>query len=69
LQPMQHPSLGQIAQMQTPLRLSDDLPPALTPAPSLGADTATLLTDRLGLSQDAIAKLAAQGAIKLASAE
>jgi len=27
------------------------------------------LTDRLGLSQDAIAKLAAQGAIKLASAE
>ena len=69
LQPMQHPSLGQIAQMQTPLRISDDLPPALTPAPSLGADTATLLTDRLGLSQDAIAKLAAQGAIKLASAE
>jgi crotonobetainyl-CoA:carnitine CoA-transferase CaiB-like acyl-CoA transferase len=60
-----HDSLGTIARMQTPLRLSEDTPPALTDPASLGAHSSEVLHDLLGLSQDDIATLVKQGAIAI----
>jgi formyl-CoA transferase len=60
-----HDSLGMIAQMQTPLRLSGDTPPPLTSPPGLGADSSAVLHDLLGLSQADIKALVEQGAIAI----
>ncbi|MDG1114709.1 MAG: CoA transferase [Pseudomonadales bacterium] len=60
-----HEALGIIAQMQTPLRLSDDTPPELTGAPPLGANTREVLHDLLGLSHADIATLVDQEAIAI----
>jgi crotonobetainyl-CoA:carnitine CoA-transferase CaiB-like acyl-CoA transferase len=54
-----------IAQMQTPLRLSGDTPPALTSPAALGADSSEVLHELLGLSQADMATLVEQGAIAL----
>ena len=60
-----HETLGMIAQMQTPLRLSGDTPPALTSPAALGADSSQVLHELLGLSQADMATLVEQGAIAL----
>jgi len=60
-----HETLGMIAQMQTPLRLSGDTPPALTSPAALGADSSEVLHELLGLSQADMATLVEQGAIAL----
>jgi CoA:oxalate CoA-transferase len=60
-----HEALGVIAQMRTPLRLSDDTPPELTSAPPLGANTTEVLRDLLGLSHADIATLVGQEAIAI----
>ncbi len=45
-----HPELGRIAVQQSPLRFDGVTPVRLTPSRSLGADTAAVLSDRLGWS-------------------
>ena len=64
LQPKEHPSFGLIAQMQTPIRISDDHPPELGDVPELGEHTRSVLHDLLILSDAEVSALAAQGAIK-----
>ena len=69
LKSTEHTILGEIAQMQTPLRISDHTPPALTPPPELGADTAAVLTEYLGLTAAQLTALVAEGAIVIPQAE
>ena len=64
LQPKEHPSFGLIAQMQTPIRISDDHPPELGDVPELGEHTRPVLHDLLRLSDAEVSALEAQGAIK-----
>lgn len=63
LQRRMHPTLGEIAQIHTPLRYRDIDPPALTDAPELGAATAAVLAELAGLDDAAIAQLRRDGAI------
>ncbi|MCP5183023.1 MAG: CoA transferase [Pseudomonadales bacterium] len=58
-----HPVLGDIPQAHTPLRFRDLQPPALTDVPELGADTARLLGELLGLDAQDVALLQAAEAI------
>ncbi len=61
-----HPTLGEVRHQPSPLKLSGwDLPDRH--APLLGEHTASVLRERLGLSGDEIAALAADGAIGLPS--
>ena len=63
LTPFDHPDLGPITAMTSPLRF-DGLPPAaLTPSPRLGADNADVYGGLLGLSADEIAALENDGVI------
>ena len=64
LKPKDHPSLGTIAQMQTPIRISDDHPPELGDVPDLGEHTHSILRDLLSLSDAEVSALEEQGAIK-----
>lgn len=54
LQWQNHPELGQIVVQHSPLRFAGVTPCALEPSHALGADTAAVLRDRLGWSEDAI---------------
>ena len=57
-----HPTVGEVRYQPSPLKLSDwDLPDRH--APLLGEHTASVLSERLGLSGDEVAALAADGAI------
>ncbi len=58
-----HAGLGEISQMQTPIRFRDIDPPALTDPPVLGADTDRVLGELAGLSAEALAALHGKGAI------
>lgn len=58
-----HPGLGEIAQMQTPIRFRDIEPPALNDPPALGQDTDRVLEELAGLSAEALAGLRDEGAI------
>lgn len=58
LQWQNHPDLGRIVVQHSPLRFDGDEPCKLEPSHGLGADTAEILSRRLGLSPDEIAQLA-----------
>lgn len=58
-----HPTLGEIAQPQTPLRFRDIDPPELQDVRALGEDTDRVLTDLLGLETDEISRLRSAEAI------
>ncbi|MYB04594.1 MAG: CoA transferase, partial [Acidimicrobiaceae bacterium] len=57
-----HPTLGEVRYQPSPMKLSGWQQPDRH-APMLGEDTATVLSERLGLSADEIDVLAAEGAI------
>ena len=59
----QHEAMGEIAQMQTPIRFRDIDPPVLTDPPTLGANTDEVLAELAGVSDEALAKLRDSGAI------
>ena len=63
LQMRQHASLGEIAQLQTPLRFRDIDPPELTDPPELGAHTADVLAEFAEVDATELAELRAQEAI------
>lgn len=52
-----HPQLGEIAQLQTPLRYRDIDPPPLTDAPELGRDTAQVLAELADVDDDELKRL------------
>jgi crotonobetainyl-CoA:carnitine CoA-transferase CaiB-like acyl-CoA transferase len=62
-----HPSLGLIAQMQTPTRISDDQPPEPGRVPELGEHTRSILNDLLNLSDAKVSALETRGAVKTES--
>jgi crotonobetainyl-CoA:carnitine CoA-transferase CaiB-like acyl-CoA transferase len=62
-----HPLSGTVPQVRAPLRLSETALEYASAPPLLGADTATVLHDRLGLDDDALERLAAEGVIGLQS--
>jgi CoA:oxalate CoA-transferase len=57
LQHQDHPTLGRIIVQQSPLRFDGAPLPALTPSRDLGADTRAVLRDRLGLTEEAAARV------------
>jgi crotonobetainyl-CoA:carnitine CoA-transferase CaiB-like acyl-CoA transferase len=59
----EHVHLGEIAQMQTPLRFRDIDPPALSDAPELGNATASVLAELAGVEAEELAALRAEEAI------
>jgi formyl-CoA transferase len=58
LQWQDHPDLGRIVVQHSPLRFAGSEPRPLQPSRSLGADTAEVLAELLGLSAEAVAQLA-----------
>jgi CoA:oxalate CoA-transferase len=63
LEKRQHPHLGEIAQMHTPLRFSDIDPPELTAAPELGSATAAVLAEFAGVDEQELERLRANEAV------
>jgi len=59
-----HPVAGTIKAVGPPVRLSDTPGSVRTPAPLLGQHTAQVLRERLGMSEDDIARLQAQRVIR-----
>ncbi|MFZ4487186.1 MAG: CaiB/BaiF CoA transferase family protein [Candidatus Nanopelagicales bacterium] len=57
-----HPAFGDVTHAASPLRVGDE-PQVRLPAPALGADTRTVLTDLLGYDASRIAQLAKDGVI------
>ena len=62
-----HPSLGLIAQMQTPIRISDDQPPELGRVPEPGEHDRSILNDLLNLNDAKVSALETRGAVKTES--
>jgi formyl-CoA transferase len=60
-----HPLAGTVPQVGTPIRFSATPPEYDRPPPLLGQHTAAVLRDRLAMSDEAIAQLAAHGVIGL----
>jgi crotonobetainyl-CoA:carnitine CoA-transferase CaiB-like acyl-CoA transferase len=58
-----HPTLGEIAQIHTPLRFRDIDPPALTDPPELGAATADVLAELAGVDAAELARLRDAGVV------
>jgi crotonobetainyl-CoA:carnitine CoA-transferase CaiB-like acyl-CoA transferase len=58
-----HPTLGPIVLCHTALRYEGEAPPVLTPVRDLGADTAAVLADLIGVDEAELAALAAAGAL------
>jgi formyl-CoA transferase len=65
IQTIEHPVAGSVQLMRNPLRMSASQVP-LGPSPILGAHTAEVLRDDLGLPLEQISELAAAGAIACA---
>lgn len=63
LQRVQHPDLGEVVLPAGTMHFADAPRPALTPSRAVGADTAAVLHDWLGLSVDDIERLSSSGAI------
>ena len=63
LERRQHPELGEIAQLHTPLRYRGLEPPALTEVPSLGRDTARVLAELAGVGDAELELLRAAEAV------
>jgi formyl-CoA transferase len=59
LQRVDHPELGEIVVMHSPMRFAGDPLRPLTPSRPLGADAETILADRLRLPAEDVAKLRA----------
>lgn len=57
-----HPTEGNVPALRTPVRMMDQAPQPAVP-PLLGADTESVLSDRLGLGVDEIARLRERGVI------
>jgi crotonobetainyl-CoA:carnitine CoA-transferase CaiB-like acyl-CoA transferase len=60
---LSHPLAGTVPQVAAPIRFSATHPRYERPPPLLGEHTAEVLRDRLALSAEAIADLAARGVI------
>ena len=60
---MEHPEHGELTYTGLPFKLSDAPESAPSPAPEVGGDTESVLTEVLGMSETEIAALARQGAI------
>ncbi len=58
-----HPTLGEIAQIHTPLRYRDIDPPALTDPPKLGAATADILAEFAGVDDAELKRLRDNGVV------
>ncbi|WP_190815322.1 CaiB/BaiF CoA transferase family protein [Saccharopolyspora pogona] len=58
-----HPTEGEFAALRTPLREAGAAAPAADPPPLLGADTETVLADRLGMTAAEIAELHREGVL------
>jgi CoA:oxalate CoA-transferase len=58
-----HPDLGEVVLPTGPLRYADSAPPEFSPSKHVGADSAEVLRDWLGLSGAEVDALAASGAI------
>lgn len=59
---LEHPVWGQVIHMASPLRVGGQ-PHVRRPAPTLGADTRSVLVEELGYSEDAVVALARSGAV------
>jgi crotonobetainyl-CoA:carnitine CoA-transferase CaiB-like acyl-CoA transferase len=57
LEAREHPKLGEIAQIHTPLRFRDIDPPPLTDVPPLGSDTARVLAELAGVDEAELKRL------------
>ncbi len=58
-----HPIAGKVRMMGPPVRLSETPGGIRSPAPLLGQHTVSVLRERLGLTDDAIERLRADGVI------
>jgi crotonobetainyl-CoA:carnitine CoA-transferase CaiB-like acyl-CoA transferase len=56
----EHPALGSVRQVATPLRLSGEEPP-VRPAPERGADTEQVLVELCGYEPERVQELASAG--------
>ena len=63
IQPMDHPTLGRVGTVGSPLHLSRSGTRPIAPSPLLGEHTIEVLRDVLGLGDDQIAALKASGAV------
>jgi 2-methylfumaryl-CoA isomerase len=61
--PLQQPRIGEYLAAGLPLSINGDYPKAVA-APALGDDTAGVLAEWLGLSDDDIAALTESGAVR-----
>ena len=59
---VEHPRLGTVRQLASPLRL-DERPPPIRPAPARGEHTRAVLRDTLGYSAERIAELERTGVL------
>lgn len=59
----EHPTAGRMKSLGFPLKLSDTPLAAMRPSPLLGEHSADILSTELGMSQDTISKLRAEGVI------
>ena len=63
LKRIQHPLLGEVVLPTGPMRFEDAPPQDLVPSKALGADTDSVLTGWLGLSEDEVAGLHEEGVV------
>lgn len=61
LQPLEHPELGEITGMGSPLRIGHESPSKLSPSRSLGADTRSILAEWLDLKSEDFSTLDREG--------
>ena len=62
IQTVEHPVVGEVKLMRNPIRMSESTVP-LKHSPLLGQDTAAVLCDELGLSDEQVQKLMASGIV------
>ena len=68
LQDWEHPQLGPLTQVKTPIAVQGSMPQIKTPAPAVGQDTGAILAE-LGYGDREIQDLLASGAAKAAAAD
>jgi crotonobetainyl-CoA:carnitine CoA-transferase CaiB-like acyl-CoA transferase len=67
IQTVQHPGAGPVKVLGVPVKLSATPGAVNAPPPRLGEHTASVLKDMLGVAPEAIAQLAGEGVIALAT--